>query len=75
MMSDKHEAVAQRFDDLIPELEKALKHCQIAARHFRSKEVPRGCAHAMAMQGHLQIAADWLDEFAKIHRTFARSEE
>ena len=29
-MGDKHEAVAQRFDDLIPELEKTLKHCQIA---------------------------------------------
>jgi hypothetical protein len=75
MMSDKHEGIAQRFDELIPELEKALKHCQIAAGHFRSKEVPRGCAHAMAMQGHLQIAADWLAEFAKTHRTFARIEE
>jgi hypothetical protein len=31
-VSDKLEVVAQRFDSLIPELEKALKHCQIAAR-------------------------------------------
>jgi hypothetical protein len=74
-VSDKLEVVAQRFDSLIPELEKALKHCQIAARHFRSQEVPRGCAHAVAMQGHLQIAADWLEEFARIHRTFAKTEE
>jgi len=73
-MSETLEMIAQRFEDLIPELEKALKHCQIASSHFRSKEVPRGCAHALAMQGHLLVAGEWLEEFAKFHRTRARTD-
>ncbi len=73
-MSSELETIAKRFDDLVPELEKAIRHCQIAVDHFRSKEVPRGCAHTYAMYGHLKIAQEWFDEFAKSFRLKANTD-
>ena len=66
-MNEKLEAAAARFDALSLELEKARAHCAVAAAHFRAQEVPRGCAHAIAIRGHLLAASELLDAFAKAH--------
>lgn len=71
-MNEKLEAVAKGFESLASELESAVAHAKIAATHFRSQEVPRGCAHAVAVQGCLAEAQELMNEFMKAHRESAR---
>ena len=60
--SDKMNAIAI-------ELEQALKHAKIAANHFLDSEVPRACAHTLAVQGHLAVIDELLIAVAKLHKT------
>jgi hypothetical protein len=54
------------------ELNRAARHCEIAARHFRDGEVPRGTAHAWAAHGHVREAQDRLDRQARDHAQRAK---
>lgn len=65
---------AARFEDVAREFELAAKHSRIAAAHFREGDVPRGCAHAFASQGHASNADAFLNEAAKTHAAKARVE-
>ena len=55
-MKEGHEKQAKALDEIVAELEKAVAHAKTAASHFRSGEVPRGCAHTLAVDGHIRIA-------------------
>jgi hypothetical protein len=66
------EAQAKRLDQVAAELEKAAGHAKIAAGHFRNAEVPRGCAHTFATEGHIIAANDLIKECAMMHRTAAQ---
>jgi hypothetical protein len=61
------EATAQLYDEAAKELALAAQHCEVAAGHFRSNEVPRGTAHAWAALGHMREAEVRLDEQAREH--------
>jgi hypothetical protein len=67
----RHELQAKALDQIVTELEKAIAHAKVAAIHFRSGEVPRGCAHALAVDGHIQIADEALSQLAQRHRLAA----
>jgi hypothetical protein len=66
-MSEALDATAKLYDDAASELERAARHCEVAAQHFRGGEVPRGAAHAWAARGHLLEAMTRLDEQAREH--------
>jgi hypothetical protein len=70
--NEKLEAQAKRLDEIAKELEMALAHTKTGANHFRSGEVPRGCAHTVAVQGHVIVANELLQEIAKTHRLAAK---
>jgi len=59
--------VSQLFEEAAQELERAAKHFSVAAQHFREKEIPRGCAHAFAAQGHIKNAQEKNAAASKIH--------
>jgi hypothetical protein len=61
------ESISERYEMLAEELDTAAEHARVAARHFREREVPRGCAHAFAAQGHLSAAQNLMDELALLH--------
>lgn len=70
--NEKHEQQAKHLDEIAVELEKAVAHAKTAASHFRSGEVPRGCAHAVAVEGHLIAANEHAQQIAKTHRLAAK---
>lgn len=67
-MKNELEDQSNRLKSISTELEKALKHSQIAADHFLNSEVPRACAHTLALEGHLIVISEVLKEIAKTHR-------
>lgn len=71
-MNPELELQAGRFETIAAELEAALTHARIAASHLHQGEVPRGCAHAFALEGHLLTVRQTLDEAAKVHAAHAR---
>jgi hypothetical protein len=58
---------ADRLDQVADELEAAARHARLSAAHFRSAEVPRGAAHALAAWGHLHRAGVTLGAVAEAH--------
>jgi hypothetical protein len=66
-MSERLETAAKLYADAARELDRAARHCEVAAQHFRDNEVPRGAAHAWAARGHLLEAEARLDEQAREH--------
>jgi len=54
-------------DVIASELRRASEHAVVAARHFRESDVPRGCAHAFALEGHLRRATDEIADLSKLH--------
>jgi hypothetical protein len=66
-MSERLDRVAALYDEVAAELERAAAHAAVAAQHFRDESVPRGSAHAWAVQGHLREAQARLDEQAREH--------
>jgi hypothetical protein len=73
-MNSALEAQAEKLLKAAEELERAAAHARIAADHFKSGEVPRGCAHSFAAQGHIAAAAESLSLAAKDHRLKAKLE-
>lgn len=65
---------SKRLLQIAEELEKAAAHARVAAGHFKLGEVPRGCAHAFATEGHIAVASEILSSAAKDHRLKARIE-
>jgi hypothetical protein len=70
-MKKELELQSERMNLIFKELENALKHADIAANHFLLAEVPRACAHTIALQGHLAVVSEILAEVAKLHRAKA----
>lgn len=66
--------VAQQYEQIAAELEAAAKHLRITAQHFREREVPRGCAHTFAAQGHLHQAQTQLATLAVLHASHSQLE-
>ena len=64
--------VAQKFDEIAAQLDAAARHGQTAGEHFRTGEVPRGSAHALALEGHIVAARRLLEEIALTHSQRAR---
>jgi hypothetical protein len=71
-MADLKDDLADRFVAAAEKLERAAAHCLIAARHYQDRNVPRGCAHAFAALGDMQIASDTILENARVHAGRAR---
>lgn len=71
-MNEKLKAQAKHLDEIADELEKAVAHAKTAAAHFRSGEVPRGCAHTVAVEGHMLVASEHIQEIVKAHRLVSR---
>lgn len=67
----QREEVAELFAMAAVELEKAAQHFRLAADHFRNGEVPSGCAHAFAAQGHLRQADETNGHASTIHAAHA----
>lgn len=66
MTEEVFESIARRYETL------AAEHGRVAARHYRDREAPRGCAHAFAAQGHVRAAQDLMDELAVLHARRSR---
>jgi len=66
-MSERLDAVATAYDGIADELEQALAHVHVAAKHYRDGVVPRGAAHAWSAHGHLLEAAERLEAQAREH--------
>lgn len=73
-MNNALEAQSIKLLQIAEELEKAAAHAKIAANHFKSGEVPRGCAHSFAFEGHIVMASETLSLVAKDHRLKAKLE-
>lgn len=71
-MNDALEAQSKKLLQIAEELERAAAHAKIAANHFKSGEVPRGCAHSLAVEGHISVASETLSLVAKDHRLKAK---
>jgi len=66
------ERAAKLYDEAAEELDRAARHCKVAAGHFREGKVPNGTAHAWAALGHVREAEERLHEQARQHRTKAQ---
>jgi len=53
------------------ELQEALRHCQTAREHFGTGEVPRACAHTLALEGNLLAIHNFLKEVKLKHSEMA----
>jgi hypothetical protein len=62
---------AAEFERAARELELAVHHLRVAAQRFRDKDVPRGCAHAFAAQGHLLTTQEIVNQRAIVHASKA----
>jgi hypothetical protein len=67
MSEERLRQVAERFDRIADALRLAAEHAATAGRHFRDADVPRGCAHALALEGHLRSAMDEVARISKLH--------
>ena len=67
MADSDREKVADLLAHAADELRRAAAHLDSAADHFRNGDVPRGCAHAFAGQGHQSRAASGVDEATRLH--------
>jgi hypothetical protein len=63
---------ARLYEAAAEELDRASRHCKVAAERFRNGEVPSGAAHAWAALGHVREAEEHLDAQARKHRTKAQ---
>ncbi|QKC71285.1 hypothetical protein EB815_20705 [Mesorhizobium loti] len=63
---------AQQLLEIANELEAAAKHVITAHVHFSGGEVPRGCAHVLALEGHILRVRHLLDDIQLRHAEHAR---
>ena len=68
-MANWTDTAAATLHDIAGELERAAAHARTAAKHFEAREVPRGCAHIVAVESHLTKARRALEGVAEIHAT------
>jgi hypothetical protein len=66
-VSERLDAVARLYDEIVAELERAAAHAKVVAEHLREENVPRASAHAWAVRGHLLEAQSRLDDQAREH--------
>jgi len=66
-LGDLRDDVAERFMSAAAQLERAAAHCRIAAQHYTARNVPRGCAHAFAALGDMEIAREAIAENSRVH--------
>lgn len=71
-MPNDFETQSKHLLQIATELEQAAAHARTASDHFLQKEVPRACAHTLAVDGHIIAAKELLNEIAKIHRLKAK---
>ena len=65
---------ANDFMRAAKELEEAAKHYKASSIHFANNEVPRGCAHAFAAEGHILKAKEIIDQRSKVHSEKANTD-
>ena len=70
-MTNWTEATAANLAKIAEEFDRAAAHARTAAKHFEERNVPRGCAHIVAAEGHLVNARKSLDDVAKVHAAHA----
>jgi hypothetical protein len=58
---------ARRLEQIADEARRLADHARVAAGHFRSVEIARAGAHALALEGHLINIRRLLDETAVQH--------
>lgn len=71
-MAASWDAVVADLNAAAAELERAAAHACVAAKHFEGREVPRGCAHVLAAEGHILAVRRAFERVAEAHA--ARSE-
>jgi hypothetical protein len=71
-LSEARAQTIEQLSELIQELELASRHASTARRHFSDDEVPRGCAHVLALEGHLLRVRQLLDGVALRHAAHAQ---
>lgn len=71
--SGVREEQAKKFDAIVEQATVVADHARIAATHFRAGEVARAGAHALALEGHLNLARRLLDEISVEHAARART--
>ncbi|MDJ0790139.1 MAG: hypothetical protein QNK05_25375 [Myxococcota bacterium] len=59
--------VTELFTTAAEEFRRAAAHLDVAAKHFERNDIPRGCAHAFAAQGHQSRGSAALHEATRIH--------
>ncbi len=60
------------FSQITEELKSCIKHSEASQEHFSEGEVPRGCAHAFALDGHLAKISFLLEQAKKKHAEMAK---
>jgi hypothetical protein len=63
--------VVVKFQVVAEQLEIAAEHARTASEHFKNRRVPPGCAHHVALEGHLLRVREELDAIAVIHAAHA----
>lgn len=66
-LTDPRDDAAALLEGASAELGHAQAHLQVAANHFRNRDVARACAHQWAARGHLLKALAAMDEQAREH--------
>lgn len=63
---------SENFKSISSELEKALAHSKVCESHFKDGNVPRGCAHTVALEGHLLLVLEKLESVKLLHAKMAK---
>jgi len=71
----KRDELAEEFERIAEELEKAAAHCRITAKRFGEHDIPRACAHLVAGLGHISKAQKGIEQCTETHSNFAVAEE
>jgi len=68
---DPRDDIAVRLEVVAEQLVLAAEHARTAAEHFRQRRVAPGCAHKVAVDGHLVRVGTELDAIAASHAEHA----
>ena len=63
--------VAAMFVQAAEEFEAAAAHCRVSSTHYERRDIPAGCAHKVAAQGHLARGNEVLRQISIIHSEHA----
>lgn len=70
---ERREQQARRLEQIADEARQLADHARVAASHFRSDEIARAGAHALALEGHLVSVRRLLDEIAVLHASRSKA--